>query len=432
MVSTMNEKTYFETHESWVTNLPSGWFERKLKYLVDHNTEVLDEMTDPDFEFNYVEIGDVDLTSGIQLKEKIRFEESPSRARRVLRKDDVVISTVRTYLKAITRIPEIPNLIGSTGFCVLRLGKDKLDPGYLYYSIVSDWFVERTISESEGVSYPAINSSDLVELKVIVPPLQEQQLISRYLDKKTKQIDSLIEKIQKKIELLKEQRTSLINQCVTKGLDPNVEMKDSGVEWIGEIPSHWICKKLKYISKITYGISPQETTYNDEGVGTVLINGPVEYSTKDFGYTRSIKWTTDPKNIVPKGSLLFCVRGSTTGRMNICHQDVSIGRGVCSIESNLDQDFTVYSMMMIRIYIQDQISGSTFPSVVKEDVDNFVLPCPSIEEQRSISKFLKEEVEGIDKQINLHLKKNDTLKEYRQSLISSVVTGKVRVTEDMI
>ena len=87
-------------------------------------------------------------------------------------------------------------------------------------------------------------------IEVFSPPLEEQKLISRYLDKKTEQIDSLIEKIQKKIELLKEQRTSLINQCVTKGLDPNVEMKDSGVEWIGEIPKHWDIKKnLKHLSR---------------------------------------------------------------------------------------------------------------------------------------------------------------------------------------
>lgn len=277
-----------------------------------------------------------------------------------------------------------------------------------------------------------VRSETFMGIEVFSPPIEEQKLISRYLDKKTGQIDLLVEKIQKKIELLKEQRTSLINHYVTKGLNPDVEMKDSGVEWIGEIPKHWYCKKLKYISKITYGISPHESTYNDEGRGAVLVNGPVEYSTTDFGHTRSIKWTTDPKNMVPKGSLLFCVRGSTTGRMNICHQDVSIGRGVCSIEAQLDQDFTVFSMMMIRIYIQDQISGSTFPSVVKEDVDNFVLPCPPIEEQREISKFLTKKVDVIDQLIDRHHQKKDHLIEYRQSLISSVVTGKIRVTEDML
>ena len=306
-----------------------------------------------------------------------------------------------------------------------------IHPEYLFYYLnMCD--LKKVFYSLGGGLRQSLRFEEFKRFPVIVPPIEEQRLISRYLDKKTSQIDSLVEKIQKKIELLKEQRTSLINHYVTKGLDPNIEMKDSGVEWIGEIPKHWDCKKLKYISNITYGISPNETTYNDEGRGTVLINGPVEYSTTDFGYTRSIKWTTDPKNMVPKGSLLFCVRGSTTGRMNICHQDVSIGRGVCSIESKLDQDFTVFSMMMIRIYIQDQISGSTFPSVVKEDVDNFVLPCPPIEEQRSISKFLTKKIDVIDNLIDRHYQKKDQLIEYRQSLISSVVTGKVRVTEDMI
>ena len=84
-------------------------------------------------------------------------------------------------------------------------------------------------------------------------------------------------------------------------------------------------------------------------------------------------------------SLLFCLRGSTTGRMNITHDEVSIGRGVCAIKSKFDQDFLVFAMMMVRIYIQDQISGSTFPSVTKDDVDNFIIPLPDHEEQKKIS-----------------------------------------------
>ena len=100
------------------------------------------------------------------------------------------------------------------------------------------------------------------------PPIEEQKLISRYLDKKTEQIDRLVEKIQKKIELLKEQRTSLINQCVTKGLNPNIEMKDSGVEWIGEIPKHWDITKLKYLCPegVQYGLNIESDSYKEIGV----------------------------------------------------------------------------------------------------------------------------------------------------------------------
>jgi type I restriction enzyme S subunit len=204
-------------------------------------------------------------------------------------------------------------------------------------------------------------------------------------------------------------------------------MKDSGVEWIGEIPSHWEVKKLKYVSTIDYGISPPDTTYNDKGIGEVLVNGPVEYSESDFGYTRSIKWTTDPKRFTKNGSLLFCLRGSTTGRMNITHMDLSIGRGVCSINSTENQWFLIYSMFIVRIWIQEQISGSTFPSVTKDDVDNFIICSPPLQEQQQIVEYLDDQTSKIDNSIKLEEKKIELLKEYRQSLISSVVTGKIDV-----
>ena len=260
-----------------------------------------------------------------------------------------------------------------------------------------------------------------------LPPLTEQHQIVSFLDEKTSLIDDLINKKEQKIGLLKEYRTSLINRVITKGLNPDCPMKDSGVEWIGEIPSHWDVKRLKYVSDIEYGISPPDTTYNDEGIGSVLINGPVEYSETDFGYTRSIKWTTEPKKFTQKGSLLFCLRGSTTGRMNITHEDVSIGRGVCSINSHQNQWYMIYSMFCVRDWISGQLSGSTFPSVVKEDVDNFVIPSPPVSEQEQIVSFLDDKTGEIDRTIQSEKKKIELLKEYRQSLISSVITGKIKV-----
>ena len=115
---------------------------------------------------------------------------------------------------------------------------------YFHYLLRSETYRQMYESLSYGVRIGQweLRYHDFKQIPSLYPPIDEQKLISRYLDKKTEQIDSLIEKIQKKIELLKEQRTSLINQCVTKGLDPNVEMKDSGVEWIGEIPKHWQVK----------------------------------------------------------------------------------------------------------------------------------------------------------------------------------------------
>ena len=199
----------------WIGEIPIDWNTSPLKYVVSSNDEVLSDNTNPGYEFRYIEISDVNQFSGIGPGKKVSFSTSPSRARRILRENDVLISTVRTYLRAIGTVRNCRgNLIGSTGFCVLRATQSIL-PSYLSYLVNSEQFVASVVSNSVGVSYPAINSSDLVNLKSALPSLHEQTQISQYLDKKTSQIDSLFEKLQRKIEFLKEYRHSLISNVVT-------------------------------------------------------------------------------------------------------------------------------------------------------------------------------------------------------------------------
>ena len=148
-----------------------------------------------------------------------RFEDSPSRCRRILHRNDVFISTVRTYLKSIGFIEdEINDLICSTGFCVIST-TDEYNSKYLFYLTRSNWFISRVISLSEGVSYPSIQSDKLVDIKIVSPPLSEQQQIVDYLYEHTKKIESTIEKETQRIELLKEYRQSLISNVVTGKID---------------------------------------------------------------------------------------------------------------------------------------------------------------------------------------------------------------------
>jgi type I restriction enzyme S subunit len=317
-------------------------------------------------------------------------------------------------------------------FCKGYRIKDKnIYPLFLNYQILGHLHREMISVEGKGFTRINLRQDKINDLVVFYPTYEEQIQIVKFLDEKTELIDKLISTKEKKIDLLKQQRTSLINEVITKGLNPKVKMKESGVEWIGEIPEHWEIKKLKHLCDIEYGISPPDTTYNDEGHGEILINGPVEYSETDFGYTRSLKWTTEPKKFSKKGSLLFCLRGSTTGRMNITHDDVSIGRGVCSINSRYNQWFMIYSMFIVRIYIQKLISGSTFPSVVKEDVDNYQICNPPIDEQNRIVEYLDLRTKEIDDLVSMEQMKIDLLKEYRQSLISEVITGKIDVRTNL-
>tara|TARA_B100000989_G_scaffold41959_1_gene26730 strand:+ start:11579 stop:12877 length:1299 start_codon:yes stop_codon:yes gene_type:complete len=204
-----------DSGDRWMGDIPKHWELIKLKYLVSYNQETLSEATDPDYEIYYIEIGDVDYIDGISINNKIRFSESPSRARRVVQPNDVIISTVRTYLRSIGVVPDISNVVCSTGFCVLRDNTGLIEQKFLSFAVKSEWFVSNVISNSYGVSYPAINSSEIIQLKIALPPKNEQLDIIDFLDSKILKIDQNIRLEEKRISLLNEYRNSLILSVVT-------------------------------------------------------------------------------------------------------------------------------------------------------------------------------------------------------------------------
>lgn len=201
----------------WLGDIPEHWDVKPLKYVISYNDETLSEDTKGDFSFEYIDIGSV--SSGkINKTDSIIFENAPSRARRVVRSGDIIISTVRTYLEAIAVIPDSDIVqIVSTGFCVIR---SRLLLGvYSKYLFFTRFFITEVIARSVGVSYPAINASDLVNIYIPFPPSSEQQQIVDFLDQETKKIDSLIQKSQHMVILLKERKTALISAAVTGKID---------------------------------------------------------------------------------------------------------------------------------------------------------------------------------------------------------------------
>lgn len=209
--------------------LPAHWRMKPLKRVVAINPEDLADATDPDYELEYVDIGNVSLVEGITGSELYRFEDAPSRARRRVRHGDTIISTVRTYLKAVARISNPPpNLIVSTGFVVLR-PDNELDSAFLYRLVQAEEFVGRVVAHSTGVSYPAIAPTQIGRLEVWLPPLPEQRAIATFLDRKTGQIDRLIAGLPagtdgtglmaKQARLLLEYRHALISATVTGKID---------------------------------------------------------------------------------------------------------------------------------------------------------------------------------------------------------------------
>lgn len=186
-----------------------------LKYVVDYNIESLSEKTPYNYEFDYIDIGSVTYGKGITQLQRLNFRDAPSRARRVVKEGDVILSTVRTYLKATAFIKEInfPTIV-STGFITLT-AKEKINKKYLKYIAQYEGFVSEVEERSNGVSYPAINSSDVVKIKVPLPPQNDQIQIADYLDKKCSKIDLAIEEKNKQLETLEQYKKSLIYEYVT-------------------------------------------------------------------------------------------------------------------------------------------------------------------------------------------------------------------------
>ena len=203
----------------WIGEISEGWEVYKLKYKTIINKKKLEDDINPNYVINYLDISNVDSSGNILDIEEQIFEDAPSRARRIPRSGDTILSTVRTYLKAVAYLENIPgNLIVSTGFAVLEPIKS-INSKYLFYSTISEVFIQNVIAYSKGVAYPAINPPELGQIPIIIPPLPEQTTIVNFLDKATAKIDKIIQKIQKKIELLEEYKKSLIHHTVTGKID---------------------------------------------------------------------------------------------------------------------------------------------------------------------------------------------------------------------
>ncbi|MCY4257009.1 MAG: restriction endonuclease subunit S [bacterium] len=415
--------------------MPEHWEVKRLKFLASINDESLSETEDPLRPIQYVDIGSVDYLAGIiQTKETV-FEDAPSRARRLVRHGDTVISTVGTSLRAVAHINNPSSeMVVSTGFAVVR--PRDMDSNFATWALREHGFVREIVARSVGVIYPAINASEIGNLLIPVPPLEEQRVIAEFLDRETARVDALVEKKQQLIERLAEYRTALITQTVTKGLPPDVaaaegfnpapSLKPSGVEWLGDVPEHWEVKRAKYASKIIMGQSPPSDAYNDEQVEQAFLQGNAEFG----ALHPKPKWYCDAAiKVVAAGTILLSVR-APVGELNVADKNYGIGRGLCGLQTiskYLNRQFAWWALHTARQELEHQAVGSTYDAVSVAEVACLSLPLPPLSEQRAIAEFLDRETERIDALSARVETAIERLQEYRTALITAAVTGKIDV-----
>ena len=405
---------YKDSGVEWLGEIPTHWEEKRLKHLATVNDEALPETTDPSMEITYVDIGNVDSIQGITDVEELVFENAPSRARRIVRQGDVIISTVRTYLRAIAQIQTTDaNLIVSTGFAVIR--PRQMDDGFVAYAVNAPYFVERVVAHSVGVSYPAINASELACLDIAFPSLPEQRAIAAFLDRETAKIDALVAKKERLIELFQEKRTALISHAVTKGLDPDVPLKDSGVEWLGEIPAHWEVKQLRWAITFQRGHDLPSDDREEGDVPVVSSSGISSMHSK----------------AVAKAPGIVTGRCGTIGQFYLINQSYwPLNTALYSIDLHGNEpSFLLYMLIhMSPLFFLHSIK-SAVPAVDRKDVHEDHTAVPHLSEQRAIAAFLDHETAQIDALVAKVRAVIDRFKELRTALISAAVTGKINVRE---
>ncbi len=280
---------------------------------------------------------------------------------------------------------------------------------------------------------------DFKRLPIIDIPLSEQQKIAQFLDDKTAKIDQAVDLAEKQIALLKEHKQILIQNAVTRGLNPDVPLKDSGVEWIGQVPEHWEVKKIKHVtSKIGSGITPLGggSNYIDGGI-PLLRSQNIHFDRIDLNDVARISEFThnSMKNSkVRKGDVLLNITGGSLGRCFYVdsNEEMNVNQHVCIIRPNKKINTIFLNMLLASEIGQKQIwffqQGGGREGLNFQAIKNFYLPLPDLEEQQKIAIYLNKQATKIDQAIALKTAHIEKLKEYKSVLINDVVTGKVRVS----
>ena len=414
----------------WIGEIPANWGIAKIKHLYAFQTGWTPSTGNAayfDGDIPWANISDIGV-------EKIIYDTSKHITEEAVKNSSMDITPKGSLLYSFKLS------VGQVSFCgrdmytneaiASFLPNDNNDLRYLYYA--APIFIIK--NANENIYGAKLLNQDLIKNAIVLKlPLEEQVRIADYLDKKCDEIDAIIAAKEKTNELLKERRQSIIYEAVTKGLDPTVPMKDSGIEWIGEIPESWNCKKIKYAFSLVAGATPKSG--NEEyWDGDIIWITPADYTTEDiYIYEGHKTITTEGLNscattMIPEESIVFSKR-APIGLVAINKVPLCTNQGCISCIPNKDIDSKFYYYVMSAFTKEFDLfgSGTTFKEISAEAFANFVLPNTRIEEQIEIAEYLDLKCQEINDLISSNNATIKKLKEYRQSVIYEAVTGKVEI-----
>lgn len=318
---------------------------------------------------------------------------------------------------------------------------DQIYPKFLKYNFQSSDFYHSLVRNIHGGVNQNIHAEDIKDQKIFIPPIEIQNKIAHYLDKETTRIDTLIVKKEKQISLLREKRQMIITQSVTKGLNQEVKMKDSGVDWIGEIPDHWKIIPIKYLGKIQNGYAFNSNEFSKKGVRVMKISNiqTMRVDWEDESFIDNKYYDSLPQFRIFKNDLVFALTRpiiSTGIKACIVDNDEKIllnqRNAVLRPSDKLNMKWMYYIIIdksFTSIFEMEIDKTGQQPNISTSKIGNLKIPLPEMDEQNDIVEYLDRECGQINFTIQQITQSINLLKEYRSSLITHVVSGQIDISK---
>jgi restriction endonuclease S subunit len=410
----------------WIGDIPDDWEVKKLKYVTVLRNESDHFHTDS----IYLGLENIESSTGKYIQTETEYIEG---FYNVIKKGDILFGKLRPYLEKVY-ISDID------GFCTgefLNFKKFEGEKRYLFYFLLNHGFIEIVNSSTYGAKMPRAEWNYIRDLSITMPALQEQKAITTFLDTQCSKIDNIISELEQQIEILKKYKTSLITETITKGLNKDVPMKNSRIDWIGEIPAHWEVKRLKYILKtsLQYGANESGIPFDNVNPRYIRITDITSDGRLKEDEILSLESKIAKPYILKDKDLLFARSGATVGKT--FYYETKFGISAFAgylIKASICQDIHcprfVYYYTLNNTYEMWKsfiFSQATIQNIGADKYNDCPIICPPLEEQKTIAAYLDTQCKRISEIITEKQKSIDTMKAYKKSLIYEYVTGKKRV-----
>jgi type I restriction enzyme S subunit len=449
----MKFKPYPEYKDSgveWVGEIPKGWEYCKIKHLTDVKISNVDKKS-KEYEPDVLLCNYTDVYNNEYIIDNLDFMKATASFEQInklsLRKGDVLItkdseSADDIAVPALVTV-DLDNVVCGYHLALIR-PDDEIQGNYLFRLFESKQINDQFVVAANGVTRFGISTYPIKNSYLMVPSFKEQQKISSFLDKKTSEIDLTIEKDTRLIELLKEKRTALINHVVTQGLDPDAKMKDSGIEWIGEIPEGWEVRKIKDIASVKISNVDKKSKPNEPDVllcnytdvyNNEFITSELDFmkATANFEQIKKLSLVKDDVIVTKDSESPDDIAVPALVSENL--DNVVCGYHLALIRPNksyLDGNFLFRSLESKKINDQFVVAanGVTRFGISTYPIKNSYLFVPTLNEQKKISEYLENQIWNINITMTKIKENIFLLQEYKKSLIHHVVTGKVNVLKE--